>query len=208
MCNPTVRGGKLYLPFHLVSVTCWGCKEAPENLGYYNNLYALLRKFSTYHEINHVNTEGKIQREWRCGRKGFHPRPLLPEARDCGCRPLSRLALCWETEHPPACSEEEPTDPTHFSSRGSLVSPALGPEEPLCSVAKWLGWAPHRAGKLGQPTSQPVFTLTGLEVQAQARSQPAGQHASPANRGQTAWLLFSVGMCCRGSFRCGLRRPA
>lgn len=57
-----LRGIKRYLPFHLVSVTCWGCKEAPGNPACYNNLYPLLRKFSTYHEINHVNTEGKIKR--------------------------------------------------------------------------------------------------------------------------------------------------
>lgn len=55
-------------------------------------------------------------------------------------------------------------DPTHFCSPGSLVSPALDPKEPLCSVAKQAGWVPQQAGKVGQPTSQPVFTLTGLEV--------------------------------------------
>lgn len=51
------------------------------------------------------------------------------------------------------------------AAEAPLCHPAVGPEEPLCSVAKQLGWVPQGAGKAGQPTSQPVLTLTGQGVQ-------------------------------------------
>lgn len=81
------------------------------------------------------------------------------------------------------------------------MSPAVGPEEPLCLVAKQPGWVPQQVGKVGQPTSQPMFTLTWLEVQKArpAQSQLATFHMLVQQLGADVPSSYSLWVCVSGA---------
>lgn len=99
----------------------------------------------------------------------------------CGCGLLSSpwwLALHWEMNHPTVCNPEEPADPTPFCSRDSLMSPVVGPEEPLCLVARQDGWvlpASRESGPAHQPARVHAHLAGGAEGRP-AQSQLATSH--------------------------------